>query len=157
MIEEKNKWWRPEKYSPEELLQEAQNYFENCEKTIISFDKTNLKTITKPKTLSWLCLWLKVSKDYISEKAKDERFSETIKQIRLEVENNIEEWILQWSYNPTSWIFNLKNNFDWKDKSEVDNTIKWNLETTINEEQMKLIANRVINGQRSNTNDTKAE
>jgi hypothetical protein len=132
MIEKKKKeekkedvkiMWRPEKYSPEELLQEAQNYFKNCEKTIISFDKTNLKTITKPKTLSWLCLWLKVSKDYISEKAKSDNFSETIKQIRLEVENNIEEWILQWSYNPTSWIFNLKNNFDWKDKTEVDSNV----------------------------------
>jgi hypothetical protein len=26
--------------------------------------------------------------------------------------------------NPTSTIFHLKNNYDWKDKSEVDQTIK---------------------------------
>ena len=127
---EKDKGWRPEKYSPEELEIKAKEYFKHCNETIISFDKATLKTITKPKTLSWLCLWLKVSKDYISEKVKDERFSETIKQIRLEVENNIEEWILQGSYNPTSWIFNLKNNFDWKDKTEVDTNISWELKTT---------------------------
>lgn len=122
-----NVWWRPQKYTPELLQKEAEKYFKKCDETIISYDKTTLKTITKPKTLSWLCLWLKVSKDYISEKAKDKMFSETIKQIRLEVENNIEEWILQWSYNATSWIFNLKNNFDWRDKSEVDQNNTWEI------------------------------
>lgn len=125
--QDKNLGWRPLKYSPEELYEEATKYFKKCDETIISLDKSTLKTITKPKTLSWLCLWLKVNKDYISEKAKDERFSETIKQIRLEVENNIEEWILQWSYNATSWIFNLKNNFNWKDKSEVDQNLNANV------------------------------
>ena len=127
-----NQWWRPQKYTPEELLNKSQEYFKKCDDTLISFDKTTWKTVTKSKTLSWLCLWLKVSKDYISEKVKDDRFSETIKQIRLEVENNIEEWILHWSYNSTSWIFNLKNNFDWKDKSEVWNT-NLNIDTTVEE------------------------
>lgn len=129
-MEEKNKWGRPfgsYKYNPEQLFEKAKEYFKKCEETIISYDKATLKTITKPKTLSWLCLWLWVAKDYISEKAKDESYSETIKQIRLEVENSIEEWILQGSYNPTSWIFNLKNNFDWKDKTEVDSNVKWEL------------------------------
>ena len=111
---------RPQKYTPDELYNKAKEYFEKCDKTILSTDKTTWKVTTKPKTLSGLCLWLKVSKDYISEKAKDENFSETIKQIRLEVENNIEEWILTNSYNATSWIFNLKNNFNWKDKTEVE-------------------------------------
>lgn len=129
-MEEVKKNWRPQKYTPEELQIKSDEYFTKCDETIISFDKATLKTITKPKTLSWLCLWLKVSKDYISEKAKDENFSETIKNIRLVVENNIEEWILQGSYNPTSWIFNLKNNFDWKDKSEVEQKISWEITTT---------------------------
>jgi hypothetical protein len=141
-----NQWGRPLKYTPEELYEKAQEYFQKCDETIISFDKVNLKTITKPKTLSWLCLWLKVSKDYISEKAKSKEFSETIKEIRLVVENNIEEWILQWSYNPTSWIFNLKNNFDWKDKSEVDNNnINIDVSDTLNETQKSLIAQRYGN------------
>ena len=141
-----NVGWRPQKYTSEELYEKAKEYFNKCDDTIISFDKATLKTITKPKTLSWLCLWLWVAKDYISEKAKDESFSETIKLIRLEVENNIEEWILQWSYNATSWIFNLKNNFDWKDKTEVDNTNKnVDLNDTLTDEQKRLIANRILN------------
>lgn len=110
------------KYTPETLLQKSIEYFDmlNDEENFI--DKGKEWKHPRPKTLSWLCLYLDVSKDYISEKAKDEDFSETIKRIRLVVENNIEEWILIWIYNPTSWIFNLKNNFDWKDKLEVDST-----------------------------------
>ena len=115
--EEKNLWGRPLKYTPEELFSEAQKYFKHCEEVTKNSDYK----ILKPKTLSGLCLWLWVDKEYISEKAKDERFSVTIKKIRLEVENNIEEWILWNRYNTTAWIFNLKNNFDWKDKSEVQN------------------------------------
>jgi hypothetical protein len=122
-----NKWWRPLKYTPEELLIKAKEYFKLCDDTIISLDKNTGTLINKPKTLSWLCLWLWVAKDYISEKLKDERFSETIKILRLEVENNIEEWILTNKYHWTSWIFNLKNNFDWKDKTEVDQNITWDI------------------------------
>lgn len=104
------------------MLEESNRYFKYCDTSII--DKWIAGKISKPKTLSWLCLWLWVSKDYISEKAKDETYSETIKEIRMNVENCIEEWILTWLYNPTSGIFNLKNNFDWKDKIETDNTTK---------------------------------
>jgi hypothetical protein len=110
------------KYTPEEMLEESTAYFLNCDKTTI--DKWMGAKVQKPKTLSWLCLWLWVSKDYISEKAKDPNYSETIKGIRMNVENDIEEWILTWMYNATSWIFNLKNNFNWVDKTEVDQNIK---------------------------------
>jgi hypothetical protein len=74
-----------------------------------------------------LCLYLWVSKDYISEKAKDPLFSEAIKRIRLVVENNIEEWILTNIYNPTSGIFNLKNNFQRTDKQEIDMNVDNNI------------------------------
>lgn len=47
----------------------------------------------------------------------------------------------------------------WKaiQKSEVDTNVKWSLETNLNEDQMKLIANRVLNGKTSTTNDTESE
>jgi len=74
---------------------------------------------------------------------KDETYSETIKGIRMNVENCIEEWILTWLYNPTSGIFNLKNNFDWKDKIETDNTnTNADVSETLTEEQKAKIANR---------------
>lgn len=114
-------FWRPIwswKYTPEKMLEKAMEYFKFCDNIDNWLWKWEYK-ILKPKTLSWLCLFLWVSKDYISEKAKDSTFSETIKKIRLEVENSIEEWILTNTYNPTAWIFNLKNNFDWKEKNEL--------------------------------------
>lgn len=108
-------WWRPEKFSPEEFETKSNEYLEQC------------TTNKRPKTLSWLCVFLWVYKDYISEKMKDERFSETIKKIRTIAENDVEEWILTNKYNPTAWIFNLKNNFWWKDKTEIDQNNTWEI------------------------------
>lgn len=116
-----NQGGRPEKYTPEELLIKSQEYFDFLDDKWNRINKWINWKLPRPKTLSWLCLWLWVAKDYISEKAKDDRFSETIKRIRLVVENNIEEWILLNIYNPASWMFNLKNNFDWKEKTENKN------------------------------------
>lgn len=122
-VKVKNLWWRPEKYTPETLAKKAKEYFAFCEDKKNWLDKGVAGKVPKPKTLTWLCLYLWVSKDYISEKAKDERFSETIKAIRCEVENNIEEWILQWAYHATSWIFNLKNNFWRVDTQRIEQEV----------------------------------
>lgn len=119
---------RPQKYTPETLLKKSIEYFDILSNPDNYIDKGKDGKHPRPKTLSWLCLHLWVSKDYISEKAKDDEFSETIKRIRLVVENNIEEWILLNIYNPTSGIFNLKNNFDWKDKTEVDTNQSINID-----------------------------
>lgn len=138
-----NQWGRPQKFTPETLREKAFEYFALCEHPDNWIDKWIGWRFPRPKTLSWLCIYLWVSKDYISEKLKDDRFSETIKEIRLVVENNIEEWILYWHLASTAWIFNLKNNFWWVDKQEVDNT-NTNLDVTsdLSEEQKKLIAKR---------------
>lgn len=124
-MEEKNKWGRPEKYSPEELEVKAKEYFKHCNETML--ETSYWKKIPKPKTLSWLCLWLWVSKDYISEKVKSERFSELIKIIRLEVENDIEMSAMLWFINTTIASKNLSANFDWREKSEVDNNNTWEI------------------------------
>lgn len=121
--QEKNLWWRPEKYTPESMMKESEKYFAFCDDKKNWLDKWIAWKVPKPKTLTWLCLWLWVSKDYISEKAKDSRFSETIKKIRCTVENNIEEWILQWAYHATSWIFNLKNNFWRVDTQRIESEV----------------------------------
>lgn len=127
-MEEKNKWWRPLKYTPEELQDKANEYFKYCEATLV--ETSYWKKIPLPKTLSWLCKWLKVSKDYISEKIKDEQFSEITKLIKIEVENDIELNAMLWFLNPTIANRNLSANFDWKDKSEIDTNISWELKTT---------------------------
>lgn len=109
-------------------------YFKLCDET------------KRPKTLSWLCIYLWISKDYISEKSKSEDYSETIKQIRNIVENDVEEWILTSKYNPTAWIFNLKNNFGWKDKTEVDQNVRSaDVSDVLDENQKANIAKLLLN------------
>ena len=120
---------RPQKYTPKSLNEKAQEYFDKCDATVLAVnDKTGMVT-HKPKTLSGLCLWLWVEKTYISEKAKNEKFSKTIKELRSNVENCIEEWILTWSYSSTPGIFNLKNNFGWRDQKEISWPNGWPIQT----------------------------
>lgn len=123
---EKNKWWRPYwtyKYSVEELYKEAMLYFDYCDRELV--ENAYWKKVWKPKTLTWLAKWLWVAKDYISEKLKDESFSEMIKYIRWVVENDIEEKAMLWVYNPTIASKNLSANFDWKEKSEIKTDWEW--------------------------------
>lgn len=47
-------------------------------------------------------------------------FLDTIKRAKHKVEASIEEGLLSGKYNSTGSIFNLKNNFNWKDKTEVE-------------------------------------
>ena len=119
---EKNLWWRPfwtSYFSPDELFEEAMKYFQHCDDTKVM--NWYWKEVWKPKTLTWLAKWLWVAKDYISEKLKDESYSEMIKYIRSVVENDIEEKAMLWVYNSTIASKNLSANFNWVDKSQVDN------------------------------------
>ena len=143
-MEEVKKAWRPfwtYKYTPEEILAESMKYFEYCDsQKVVNWYG---KEVWKPKTLTWLAKWLWVAKDYISEKLKDPNYSEMIKYIRNEVENDIEEKAMLWVYNSTIASKNLSANFDWKDKSEVDNN-NTNVEVTetLSPEQKAKIAKR---------------
>lgn len=54
---------------------------------------------------------------------EDEIFSDTIKKIENELENRILKLGLKGKANATLVIFSLKNNYNWKDKQEVETTI----------------------------------
>ena len=51
-------------------------------------------------------------------------FSRAVKMAKKIVENWVEEKSLTGDINATTAIFNLKNNFGWKDKTEVETTDK---------------------------------
>ena len=55
----------------------------------------------------------------------NEEISHTIKRIKELLEMRINIGGLKNKLNPTMTIFNLKNNYNWKDKSEVDNYITY--------------------------------
>ncbi len=74
----------------------------------------------RPYTLSGLCVHLGITRDTFARYAKQDKFSDTIKAVRLRVENYAEECLFDKNQNVTGVIFNLKNNFGWRDKIEQE-------------------------------------
>lgn len=102
---------RPLKFqSVEELDQRIALYFSN--------------TPEEDWTWTGLALWLDVDKHTLTNYSDREEFSTSIKNAMLKVENGYEKDLKH--SGRTGTIFALKN-FDWKDKSEVDQNVKGDL------------------------------
>ena len=102
---------RPKLYtSVEKMEKDIKNYFINCDKNKI------------PYTMSGLAYSLDMDRKSLLNYSKDEKFFHTIKKAREKVEQQLEENALMGKANSTFTIFNLKNNFNWKDAVEVDNS-----------------------------------
>ena len=67
--------------------------------------------------------------------------SDTIKRIDDILESRVNVAGLKGKSNPTMTIFNLKNNYGWKDKTETDITSKG--EKIYDTKQIELIARRI--------------
>ena len=103
--------------SVEEVEEKINAYFNYCEEK------------EKPYTMSGLAYYLGISRQTLVNYSNQDKFFDTIKKARDRVQMQLEENALSNKANPTFTIFNLKNNFDWKDKiehssSEVENINK---------------------------------
>ena len=103
--------------SVEEVEEKINAYFNYCEEK------------EKPYTMSGLAYYLSISRQTLVNYSNQDQFFDTIKKARDRVQMQLEENALSNKANPTFTIFNLKNNFDWKDKiehssSEVENINK---------------------------------
>ena len=103
--------------SVEEVEKKINAYFNYCEEK------------EKPYTMSGLAYYLGISRQTLVNYSNQDQFFDTIKKARDRVQMQLEENALSNKANPTFTIFNLKNNFDWKDKiehssSEVENINK---------------------------------
>ena len=103
--------------SVEEVEKKINAYFNYCEEK------------EKPYTMSGLAYYLEVSRQTLVNYSYKDEYFDTIKKARDKVQMQLEENALSNKANPTFTIFNLKNNFDWKDKiehssSEVENINK---------------------------------
>lgn len=102
---------RPLKFqSVEELDQRIALYFSN--------------TPEEDWTWTGLALWLDVDKYTLTTYKEREEFSPSIKRALQRVESSYEKDLKR--HGRTGTIFALKN-FDWKDKSEVDQNVKGDL------------------------------
>lgn len=131
-IKLKNKGGRPKKYSELELFQKkTDEYFKMCDEK------------EKPYTITGLCLYLDICRDTLIEYEKREEFIDTIKRAKNKVENYVEENSLMGKLNPTVSIFNLKNNFGWKDKTEIETNQNIKVDNpykNLTEEELKKLA-----------------
>ena len=106
---------RPKIFNDVKEVEEKINaYFNYCEEK------------EKPYTMSGLAYYLGISRQTLVNYSNQDQFFDTIKKARDRVQMQLEENALSNKANPTFTIFNLKNNFDWKDKiehssSEVEN------------------------------------
>lgn len=101
---------RPKAYTEVEIMQKKiDQYFEECYKN------------NEPYTITGLCIALDICRDTLSEYMKKEEFSDTIKKAKLKVENYLEKHLITDS-STTGIIFNLKNNFGWSDKQQVEHS-----------------------------------
>ncbi len=111
----------PLKYTPEEFEKKIVEYFEAVDE---ENKKRKLQRFTgeklKPYTLSGICVFLDISRETWREYGKRPEFATSIQRAKTIVENYVEEGLLNGSINAIGGIFNLKNNFGWVDKIEVN-------------------------------------
>lgn len=101
---------RPKAYTEVEMMQQKiDKYFNECD-----YNK-------EPYTITGLALALDLDRKSINNYAKDSEFFPTIKKAKLKVENYLEKRLINDS-SATGIIFNLKNNYGWSDKQEIQHS-----------------------------------
>lgn len=104
---ENNKGGRPLLFkNVKELEEKIDSYFK---------DEDN-----KPYTITDLAVWLDCDRKTLTNYGERDEFFPTIKRAKTKIEAGIEKGALLGLYNPTFSIFNMKNNFGWQDKQEID-------------------------------------
>ena len=98
------------KYKTQEDLQKGiDKYFKDCDEK------------EKPYTMSGLALSLGVERKTLVNYGNKDLFYSQIKEAKQRVQAQLEENALVGKGNAIFTIFNLKNNYGWKDNIEVNN------------------------------------
>lgn len=160
---------RPLKFkNVEELRKQIDAYFASCDPHVVEDEQWEIKRgpdgtkikdkfgydelvlikrkrMTKqiPYTITGLAVFLGTSRETLIDYQGRKEFSDTIKEAKDKCENFVELSLLD--KNPTGAIFNLKNNYGWKDKTEVDNNISGGVSISAeqSEQLIRARANRL--------------
>lgn len=117
---------RPLKFKTvEELQKKIDEYYEYCDNRLVQgYDnKTNEQFAyisPEPYTMSGLAYYLGIDRKTLLNYSKNEEFFPTVKKARDRVEMDIERRMNDKATFTPGLIFNAKNNFGWKDKTETD-------------------------------------
>lgn len=118
---------RPLKFkSVKELEDKIVEYFDTCDNTVVkkilNKNQEIIAEVTKPYTITGLAEWLGTSRQTLINYENKETFFDTIKDAKAKIEADYEERALLGDNNPVVSIFTLKNNFNWRDKNEVEHS-----------------------------------
>lgn len=119
----KNKGGRPKKYTEAEQLQtKIDAYFESCYGKRCNPETGEWeKVIVKPITFTGLAIACNMSRQDLLNYKKDDKFFDTINNARRICEEFAEQQLFI-GKNAAGVIFNLKNNYNWKDKTEQEHS-----------------------------------
>lgn len=125
-----NKGGRPRKWTSAKKLEEAiEEYFEACEGTPVRDEDGELLVYKgvivykdrKPPTISGLAYWLGFkSTQSLFDYQKEEKFSAIITRAKLRIESYLEERLMDRD-GQRGAEFNLRCNFKWNDKQDMNN------------------------------------
>lgn len=117
---------RPVKYETVEELQKIiDEYFDWCDNRTMRVwdDKTKSEQLIlnpAPYTMSGLAWRLGLSRQSLINYSEKTEFLDAIKQARSRIHEDVETRLME--KQATGAIFNLKNNFGWKDENHTDLT-----------------------------------
>lgn len=116
---------RPPKYKTvEELQAVVEEYFAHCDNRIKEVHKPDGETYgysnPEPYTMSGLAYYLGMSRQALIDYKNKDAFLDTIKKARARVEFDVERRMNDKDTFTPGLIFNAKNNFGWKDKTETE-------------------------------------
>jgi len=119
---------RPPKFKTVKDMQTAiDDYFDECDNRIKEIHTKEgdgfAITVPEPYTMAGLAYALDMSRQALIDYTHKDGFLDAIKKARARVERDVERRLME-GQNQTGAIFNLKNNFGWRDKTEIDHTTK---------------------------------
>lgn len=114
--------------TPEEMKKVIDEYFEWCDnRAIKAVNKDGHEYMISspaPYTMSGLARRLGMSRRTLVDYAERSEFLPTIKEARSRIEEDVETRMNEKNTFTPGLIFNAKENFGWKDKTETDITSK---------------------------------
>jgi len=113
--------WRPRKYKTEkELKQCIDAYFKECDDEIYEIVTTatgeRIEKKGVPYTIEGLSHSLWIDRQTLINYSKEEEFFGTIKETKEKILRHLQERATMGKYVPSITIFNLKNNYHYKDE-----------------------------------------
>ena len=125
---EKHAGGRPRKYESVDAMEDAMEvYFGECDarvKQVVTGPHTNRQiqtvAIPTPYTIQGLCVALDLTYEGLSEYERRDEFSATVKRAKAAIESNKVIHMLDGDGFGAGYIFDLKHNHGWSDKSQLE-------------------------------------